>query len=74
MTRTPEERLAALERSDLTMREDMAEVKKDVREMRDAFLTARGGWKALALMFAFGSFVGGLATKLPALFSIFSPR
>ena len=64
MTRTPEERLAALEERTETFAKDIAVVKHDVREIRDALLTVKGGWKAFAFIFALGSAIGGFATKL----------
>lgn len=67
MIRSVEERLAALETRDVTYREDMAEVKKDVREIRDAVLKVRGGWWVIITVFSLGSAIGALATKIFAL-------
>ena len=64
MTRTPEERLAALETWKAGADKDIETMASDVREIRDAILTAKGGWKALAVVFALGSAIGGVATKL----------
>lgn len=64
MTRTPEERLAALEERMGGLEKDVLSMAADVREIRDALLTVKGGWKAFAFIFALGSAIGGFATKL----------
>ena len=44
-------------------------VRRDVREIRDALVTVRGGWKALALIVAISASLGAAASKLaPFLF------
>jgi hypothetical protein len=50
-------RLAAVE-------EDLHELRKDVREIRDAIVKFRGGWAAMAVIFAAGGTLGGLGAKL----------
>lgn len=69
MTRSAEERLAALEERSITFASDIATVKHDVREIRDAVLKVRGGWWVIITVFSLGSAIGALATKIFALVS-----
>jgi hypothetical protein len=39
-------------------------VRRDVREIRDALLTVRGGWKALAMIVAISASLGAAIAKL----------
>jgi hypothetical protein len=50
-------RIAALEN-------EMQLVRRDVREIHDALLTVRGGWKALALIVAISASLGAVISKL----------
>jgi chromosome condensin MukBEF ATPase and DNA-binding subunit MukB len=50
-------RLEALER-------DIAAMRHDVREVRDLMVTAKGGWKAIALIAGISSVVGGFLVKI----------
>jgi hypothetical protein len=43
---------------------EMQLVRRDVREIRDALLTVRGGWKALALIVAISASLGAVISKL----------
>ena len=45
---------------------DMADLRRDVREIRDALVTVRGGWKALTL-------IVGVSASLGAAFAKFMP-
>jgi hypothetical protein len=50
-------RIAALEN-------EMQLVRRDVREIRDALVTVRGGWKALAFIVAISASLGAAISKL----------
>lgn len=50
-------RIAALEN-------EMQLVRHDVREIRDALLTVRGGWKALAMIVAISASLGAAIAKI----------
>ena len=39
-------------------------VRRDVREIRDALLTVRGGWKAPALIVTISASLGAVISKL----------
>jgi hypothetical protein len=45
---------------------DMRDLRRDVREIRDALVTVRGGWKALTL-------IVGISASLGAAFAKFMP-
>jgi septal ring factor EnvC (AmiA/AmiB activator) len=56
-----EARLTAVE-------DDLKELRRDVREIRDALTTIRGGWRLLALVIGASASLGAVASKLvPAL-------
>jgi hypothetical protein len=51
---------------------EMQLIRRDVREIRDALVTVRGGWRALMLIVAISASLGALASKLAPL--LFWPR
>ncbi len=44
--------------------EDLKELRRDVREIRDSLATVRGGWRLLALLVGASASLGALASKL----------
>ena len=44
--------------------EDLSEIKNDVREIRDAVLKVKGGWKTIVLLASVSAAVGALGAKL----------
>jgi hypothetical protein len=63
---TPEERdrLTRLETQMSTVREDMGEIKGDVKAIRAVVDEARGGWKVLAIVSGLSATVGGAIVKM----------
>ncbi len=61
---TPEERIAALEVEMRQTREDLHEIKEDVRAIRQTLAEARGGWKLILAVGSASAVLGGLAAKL----------
>lgn len=61
---TPEERIARLEVQMADVREDIGEIKDDVKAMRRTMDEARGGWKALAVVSGLSATVGGVIVKI----------
>lgn len=55
-------RLSALEQDQHEFKKEQGEMRKDVREIRDMFLQAKGGWKFLALMGGAAATMGGMAS------------
>lgn len=63
----------SLEEIQADMKSDLASLKKDVleplirdvREVRDSMMYARGGWKVLIALGGFGAAVGALLAKVP---------
>ena len=47
-----------------TVREDMGEIKDDVKAIRRTTDEARGGWKAIVLVSGFSATIGGLLVKI----------
>ena len=43
---------------------DMRDISRDVREIRDALVTVRGGWKALTLIVGISASLGAAFAKL----------
>ena len=64
MTQTENERIAVLETEVEAMKRDMADMKSDLRIIRDTLLQARGGWKTLMLVAGISSTVGAFIAKL----------
>lgn len=70
MTPDERDRLTRLETQMATVREDMSEIKGDVKAIRRTTDEARGGWKAIALVSGFSATLGGIIVKLaPMLFT-----
>lgn len=63
MNSNENERIAVLEVEVEAMKRDMADMKADLRIIRDTLLQARGGWKTLMLVAGLASTVGALLTK-----------
>lgn len=64
MTRDERERLATLEQQMRDSREDMAELKLDVKAIRGVLAEARGGWKILLLLGGGAAAIGAVFGKL----------
>jgi chromosome condensin MukBEF ATPase and DNA-binding subunit MukB len=61
---TTEQQIGALLADMNHVQEDVEEIKKDVREMRDILLKAQGGWRTLVILGTISAVLGGLVTKL----------
>lgn len=60
--------VGALEARMETVEQEVLAMRRDVREIRDALVTARGGWRTLTLVIGFSiSFGAFLARVFPAL-------
>jgi chromosome condensin MukBEF ATPase and DNA-binding subunit MukB len=60
--------VGALEARMQTVEQEIHAMREDVREIRDALVTARGGWKTLTLVIGFSiSFGAFIARVLPVL-------
>lgn len=66
-TNNLESRVAVLEDQMLHLRSSQAAMADDVREIRDAVLGAKGGWKTLLLIGGAGATAGAFLMKLLAL-------
>jgi len=64
VTQTENERIAVLETEVEAMKRDMADMKSDLRIIRDTLLQARGGWKTLMLVAGLASTVGAVLAKI----------
>lgn len=64
MTRDERERLATLEQQMRDSRDDIAEMKIDVKAIRTALSEARGGWKIVLLLGGGAAAVGAAIAKL----------
>ncbi len=62
--------VGALEARMQTVEQEIHAMREDVREIRDALVTARGGWKTLTLVIGLSISAGALIAKLlPVLIS-----
>lgn len=61
---TTEQQIGALQAEMEHVQDDVAEIKRDVREMRDILLQARGGWRMMLTVGTICAVAGGLATKI----------
>ena len=43
---------------------DLAEMKSDLREIRDTVISVKGGWRTIVIMCSVSAAVGALAAKL----------
>ena len=60
--------VGALEARMETVEHEIHAMRRDVREIRDALVTARGGWKTLTLVIGFSISLGAALSRLmPAL-------
>lgn len=60
--------VGALEARMRVVEQEIHAMRDDVREIRDALVSARGGWKTLTLVIGFSVSVGALLSRLlPAL-------
>jgi hypothetical protein len=50
--------------------DEMRSLRSDVREIRDALVSVRGGWRFLACLIAFSAALGGLAGRLADLLTL----
>lgn len=64
---TLERDVGALEARMQKVEQEIHEMRKDVREIRDTLVTARGGWRTLTLVIGFSVSVGAAVTKLAPL-------
>lgn len=62
-----ESRVAVLEDQMLHLRTSQREMADDVREIRDAVIGAKGGWKTLLLIGGAGATAGAFLMKLLAM-------
>ena len=56
--------VGALEARMGTVEQEIHAMRQDVREIRDALVTARGGWKALTLVIGFSVTFGALLSRI----------
>jgi len=56
--------VGALEARMQTVEHEIHAMRQDVREIRDALVTARGGWKTLTLVIGFSVSFGALLSRL----------
>jgi chromosome condensin MukBEF ATPase and DNA-binding subunit MukB len=65
---TLERDVGALEARMQTVEQEIHAMRRDVREIRDALVTAKGGWKTLTLVIGMSVSLGAAITKLAPLF------
>jgi len=65
MTDSLERELGRLETKMANLETDMALLQKDVREIRDALVGYKGGWRVLTLIVAASAALGALIAKMP---------
>lgn len=56
--------VGALEARMQTVEQEIHAMRQDVREIRDALVTARGGWKTLTLVIGFSITFGAILSRL----------
>ena len=56
--------VGALEARMATVEQEIHAMRHDVREIRDALVTARGGWKTLTLVIGFSITFGAVLSRL----------
>jgi hypothetical protein len=61
---TIERDVGALEARMHTVEQEIHAMRQDVREIRDALVTARGGWKTLSLVIGFSITFGALLSRV----------
>jgi len=62
-----ERELGALDARMDTVENDLAEMKSDLREIRDTVISVKGGWRTIVIMCSVSAAVGALAAKLAPL-------
>lgn len=60
---TIERDVGALEARMQVVEQEIHAMREDVREIRDALVTARGGWKTLTLVIGFSMSLGALVSR-----------
>lgn len=61
---TIERDVGALEARMQVVEQEILAMRQDVREIRDALVTARGGWKTLTLVIGFSITFGALLSRI----------
>ena len=56
--------VGALEARMQTVEQEIHAMRQDVREIRDALVTARGGWKTLTVVIGFSITFGALLSRI----------
>jgi hypothetical protein len=56
--------VGALDARMLTVEHEIKAMRKDVREIRDALVTARGGWRTLTVVIGISVSIGAMLAKL----------
>ena len=59
-----EREVGALDARMKTVEHEIHLIRSDVREIRDALVTARGGWRALTLIVAVSATLGAIVARL----------
>ncbi len=65
MTTSHERELGRLEAKMTSLEHDLKQLQKDVREIRDAVVGYKGGWRMLSLLIAVSATFGALISKMP---------
>ncbi|VAV95951.1 hypothetical protein MNBD_ALPHA08-487 [hydrothermal vent metagenome] len=65
MTESLDRELGRLETKMANLEADMALLQRDVREIRDALVGYKGGWRVLTLIVATSAGLGALIAKVP---------
>lgn len=65
MTESLDRELGRLEAKMANLEMDMAVLQRDVREIRDALVGYKGGWRVLTLIVAVSAGLGALIAKMP---------
>jgi hypothetical protein len=72
MQRTFDRDIGELRARITALESEMQLIRRDVREIRDALVTVRGGWKALMLIVAISATLGAAISKFAPF--VFWPR
>jgi chromosome condensin MukBEF ATPase and DNA-binding subunit MukB len=65
MTNSLERELGRLEAQMANMETDIQLLQRDVREIRDALVGYKGGWRVLTLIVAASASLGAMISKMP---------
>ena len=63
MQRTLDRDIGELQARIAALESETQLIRRDVREIRDALVTVRGGWKALTLIVAISASLGAMVSK-----------